>query len=318
MCTGKRWFHIFQKAVLTFLCLAFLWIMAGSVWKLAKAAHLSLFGEAYEGFSFFLGLFLSALLILAIRAGFLWIGKYNSPKVQRLITLGLFLAMSLCYCVLLSTFHANLRNDCYQEVDTAAWLVDHTSVPVDNKHPGELLPFGNNYFFILATSSVIRVLYSMGISDVVPCLQAINAEAMLLGVLFTWLLVRDSFDIKAANRVLLLCALNPLFYGFTFWYYSNSISIPIMMAIPWVALKGYRALRQPIPRTVRMLFWGAVMGLLVFLGYEIRPTAIFPFIALCVIALFPVGGAGWDALREFISDRRKAKAKGVPEESTPS
>ena len=51
----------------------------------------------------------------------------------------------------------------------------------------------------------------MGITEIVPPLQAINAFAMVLGAFFTWLLAKDSFDIRAANRVLLLLVLNPLF-----------------------------------------------------------------------------------------------------------
>ncbi|MBR1627671.1 MAG: hypothetical protein IJ679_00190, partial [Lachnospiraceae bacterium] len=191
---------------------------------------------------------------------------------------------------------ANLRNDCYQDVDTAAYLTNHFKVPVDNKHPGELLAFGNNYFFIYTTSLLLRLFGALGIEEVVRWLQGINAFAMLLGVFLTWLFAKESFGIQSANRVLLLLALNPLFYGFTFWYYSNSLSIPIMMAIPCVGLVLYRNIRRIASSSpdnvsqkkawLKVALCGAALGLLVFLGFEVRPTAVFPFIALVVMAFF--------------------------------
>lgn len=265
----------FQKAVMVFLAACFMWITAGT---LREIAHVHLISSRFAPFSCFLGLFIVILLYGVMRFGFLFIQRQESLRAQRLITILLFAAMIGVYAVLLHSFDANLRNDCYQDVDTAAYLTNHDHVPVDNKHPGELLSFGNNYFFILMTSRILRILFAMGITDVVPCLQTINAGAMVLGTLIAWCMARDCTDRRAANQMLLLFVANPLFYAFTFWYYSNSLSIPVMMAIPYVAMILYRS-----SSFWRMLLLGALEGFLLFFGYQLRPTAIFPFAAIVVL-----------------------------------
>ena len=271
-------YQYFQNAVVLFLAACFIWIGIGTVGRMAS---LSIVSSRYNGSVLFLGLFLTVMLILDIRLGFLWIASQQSAKRQFHIAAVLFGVMALCYLILLTQIDANLRNDAYQDADAACYLTDHDAIPADNKHPGELLSFGNNYFFIWMTSKVIRLLFALGLSDIVPFLQGINAFAMLLGVFFTWLLVWECKSLTAANQVLLLCAANPLFYGFTFWYYSNSLSIPLMMAIPYAALRLWRS-----PSRSRALLWALAEGFLLFLGYQLRPTAVFPFIAICLIAPF--------------------------------
>lgn len=269
---------LFQKIIIAFLTVCFVWIGIGTIKEISE---ITIVKEQNAGFTFFFGLFLFALLALFIRWGFLWIARHDSMRTQYNITGVLHGLMILIFTILLTQFDVNLRNDAYQDVDAACYLTDHTSIPVDNKHPGELLSFGNNYFFIWMTSKIIRLLFAMGISNIVPYLQGINATAMVLGAFFSWLLVKEMYDIKAANQVLLLCVLNPLFYGFTFWYYSNSLSIPLMMAIPYVAIRIWRTEKM----SARLLL-SALEGFLLFLGYELRPTAVFPFIAICLIAPF--------------------------------
>ena len=276
-------YSLFQKAVIFFLTVCMVWIGIGTV-KYISAITIVSKQNAWS--VFFFGFFLFTLLVLFIRWMFLWIARLDSPRTQYLIAAGLHLLMAAVFAVLLTQFDVNLRNDAYQDVDTACYLANHTSIPVDNKYPGELLSFGNNYFFIWLTSKIIRVLFAMGISDIVPYLQGINAAAMVLGAFFSWLLTKEILDIKAANQVLLLCVLNPLFYGFTFWYYSNSLSIPLMMAIPYIALKIWRA-----DRLSHRLVLSTLEGGLLFFGYELRPTAVFPFIAICLIAFFYLFGS---------------------------
>ena len=279
---------LFQKIVIAFLTVCFVWIGIGTVREISE---ITLVKEQNAGFTFFFGLFLFALLALLIRLGFLWIARQDSTQTQYIITVALHGFMVLVFAVLLTQFDANLRNDAYQDADAACYLTDHASIPVDNKHPGELLSFGNNYFFIWMTSKIIRLLFATGISNIVPYLQSVNAAAMVLGAFFSWMLVKEMFDIKAANQVLLLCVLNPLFYGFTFWYYSNSLSIPLMMAIPYVALRIWRVKNM----SFRLLL-SALEGFLLFLGYQLRPTAVFPFIAICLIAPFCLFGKGRAAI----------------------
>lgn len=276
--TMKQIYNIFQKAVMIFFTACFIWTGAGTI-SLISTVHIG--SSRYNGSIFFLAIFLLVLLLLLLYRAFLWIKLHPDDRTQNIISGVLFGIMAVLFLVMLTGFDANLRNDAYQDADTACYLTDHDHVPVDNKHPGELLSFGNNYFFIFMTSRIIQVLFALGITEPVIYLQTINAVFMMAGAFFTWLLARELSGRVFANQVLLMCVFNPLFYGFTFWYYSNSLSIPIMMAIPFVCLKLYKS------RTLYMrLIWGAVLGMLLFLGYQLRPTAVFPFIAVCMIAPF--------------------------------
>ncbi|MBR1628269.1 MAG: hypothetical protein IJ679_03245, partial [Lachnospiraceae bacterium] len=69
----------FQKTVVLFLTAVFLWIGIGSLKELAAVR---LIDASYDGFSLFLGLFASALLLLLFRVGFLWIDREPSMRRQ--------------------------------------------------------------------------------------------------------------------------------------------------------------------------------------------------------------------------------------------
>ena len=277
-------YTVFQRAVLVFLSACFIWTGIGTVGLIARI-HIG--SGRYNGAVFFFAAFLTILFLLLIYRAFGWIRLYPDSRTQNIISAVLFGCMALFFLIILLCFDANLRNDAYMDADTACFLTDHDHVPEDNKHPGELLSFGNNYFFIFMTSRVrvIKILFGLGITEPVIYLQSINALFMIAGAFFTWLFAREIKGRVFANQVLLLCVFNPLFYGFTFWYYSNSLSIPIMMAIPYVCIKLYRTERLSV-----RLSLCALMGGLLFLGYQLRPTAIFPFIAALLTAPFVLSG----------------------------
>ncbi len=272
---SRKPFQIFQKVIFIFLSMCFLWIGCGTLGLLAQTPLAS---SRNQGFVLFFGLFQVVVLILLLRAAYLWTGAITKERTQYMLFWGQLLFMCLCFLVLLLQFDANLRNDAYQDADTACYLTDHPFVPEDNKHPGELLSFGNNYFFIYVTSKLIALMFKAGITAPVIYLQSINALAMVIGAAFTWLFVRDAKDIRCANQTLLALTINPLFYGFTFWYYSNSLSIPVMMAVAWLSLRLNRCRRLKIK-----VLYSVIMGILLFLGYQLRPTAVFPFIAALVV-----------------------------------
>ncbi len=296
----KNLFFLFNFLLFVFLSASFLWIGAGTVKELAL---IKLFSNTTGAPSFLFAIFILAMLLFFWHLGFSFIESKDSLRTQYILAAVLFACMLSFFLVLLLCFRVNLRNDCYQDVDTAAYLTDHSYVPLKNKHPGELLPFGNNYFFILATSVILRLLFFWGVSDVVCVLQGINALAMMLGVFFTWLFIKECFSIKAANRVLLMSVFNPLFYGFTFWYYSNSLSIPVMMAIPLVGLRLFRLIKDEEATLKHCLFYGILMGVLCFLGFAVRPTVVFPLIAMSVLAIF--------FLPVFIENKKKTALSGL-------
>ena len=122
---------------------------------------------------------------------------------------------------------------------------------------------------------------SLGITDVLFPLYIANVMAILLAVVLLYMIVKEMLGIRAANKTLLLCTLNPIYYGLTFWSYTTTFSLPVMMGVMLFAIRCYKAKK----------IWSEILfavgeGLLLVLGYEIRPTAIFPFVA---IVLFTVG-----------------------------
>lgn len=108
----------------------------------------------------------------------------------------------------------------------------------------------------------------------------VNALNIMVSVAFLYATVLACRGLMVANRLLVLCALNPLYYGLVCWVYSLTFSLPIMMGSLYVGLRIHRAKGK-----ASAVAWAALEGLLFVLGFEIRPTACFPAVAMAIVAV---------------------------------
>ena len=95
-----------------------------------------------------------------------------------------------------------------------------------------------------------------------------------------WLILKECVGIRAANKALILCTFNPIYYCLVFWIYSLTFSLPVMMGIVYVAIRIYKCIDIKKKEVLLEIF----LGILIVVGYELRPTNVFPVIAM-VLAL---------------------------------
>ena len=82
---------------------------------------------------------------------------------------------------------------------------------------------------------------------------------------------------SAAARGLVLFVCNPVFYIMTFWVYSNTLSIPFAMLLFYLGVCLYQTENRK-----RKLLLGCIGAFVAVIGYQIRPTAVFPVLAFLV------------------------------------
>ncbi len=222
------------------------------------------------------------LLIVCVSFGFNLVSKINLKK-QWILTVALFALYITCLWILLNNIHVKPISDSLQDIDEAFYLMSHSAVEEDNLYAYTMGIFGNNYIFVLLLREIIKGLSYLGIQDYLYALYICNLLMIVLGTLLTWLIVKDGSNIVKANKVLLLMLINPVFYGLLFWIYTSTFSLPIMMGIIYVAQKVYKC-----PKKNTRILLSLIEGGLVALGYAIRPTSVFPFIAICFYGIFRI------------------------------
>lgn len=265
-----------QKVILAVMMCIFLIIAGGSLYKFSQ---ISLADGSNTPFLFIFGIVVCLQLFVIIRAMFRLIehiGK-TAPGRQYLLTQLCFGIMAVVFLILIANIHPRPLTDSYDDLDTAAWIVAHGAVTKDNYHIQFIGAYGNNYTLILLFSIILKGFSFLNLSGILNLFYVMNMAAILLSVFFTWLILKECVNIRAANKALVLCTLNPLYYCLVFWIYSLTLSLPVMMGIIYTAVKIYKCESK-----WQEIILGIIMGILIILGYELRPTTIFPFIAMLI------------------------------------
>lgn len=259
------------KKVILFVCLlSVIWIMHGT---LLNISGFSLGTSDNTSFIAFLGIFIAAQLILLLIAAFRVIDRIREEK-QRWITMALFGGMVLIFILLLSQLHPRPTEDSFDDLDTAMYILDNGAVTKDPIH-NCIKYFKNNHTLVLLFTIIFRLFEFLGLEkDVLFPLYVLNVAAVLMAAWLAWRIVKITCGISAANKALLLCVLNPIYYGIIFWIYSLLYSIPIMLGIIYIGILLYRS-----RKIGKAILYGGLLGLLTVLGYAIRPTSFFPMIA---------------------------------------
>lgn len=233
--------------------------------------------EVPGGFRAGLGLLLSVQLALLVLSAMRWLEKHPGQRAQRLFALAMFLVMAALSCLYVTSYRAIPPTDSLDDLDVAHTLLSSGVFTEDSPFIGTVGIYGNNYLLILLFMQVFRVLGLLGVTDTIPVFYAINTLAVWAGVVMLWRSVCLCGGIRRANKVLVLCVLNPVYYVLLFWIYSLTLTLPVMMGIVLVGIRLYRA-----KSIAAEAAWSVLMGVLVFLSVELRATAMFPFIAMVV------------------------------------
>lgn len=225
----------------------------------------------------------SVLLVVLLLALLVWLyrridGHEHDHAWQSRVTIVLFALMALLMAGVLFFVAPRPMTDSFEDIDAAMYLVQNGVMDDGFGYIGNVAAYGNNQLFIVLLAGFFRILLACGIQDVLVPLMVANLLAVLGGEYVFWRTMRECRGEACANKFLLFCALNPLYYGLVCWLYTMTFSLPLMAGILYGALRIRRA------TTLRAsVGWGSLMGALVVLGYGIRATSVFPFVAIVLV-----------------------------------
>ena len=205
---------------------------------------------------------------------------------QLLFALALIVAITALTYLSVRFIKPRLASDSYDCFEAAAYLLKQGRIDEGCNSYRYISIFANNHTLVLLDKTLLALLGDIDYPSLLQILYIINTCCIVLATIISYYIVYTCRDITTANRMLVLCALNPLYYGLAGWVYSLTLSLPIMMSIVLVSIYIYRStsLKQVVVLSV-------IEAILTAIGYEIRPTAVFPVIAcMLVLACCVLGG----------------------------
>lgn len=191
----------------------------------------------------------------------------------------LFAVMIAVYVGMISVLHIVPRNDSHSLLDQALYMArtGNNMIHPDSVYVTYFSKYGNNYLLTLFFVWFFRGIDALGVTDLYRAVYILNAACLVVGCIFSCLIARRIRGGAAAVKVLVLFVCNPVYYIMTFWVYSNTLSVPFAMILFYLGVCLYQ-----IKNPKLKLLLGCIGAVVTVLGYQIRPTAVFPVLAFLV------------------------------------
>lgn len=272
----NKGYRIFERAIIIFSLFLYLQIGLATIYNTIVIPISPKPSILVTGF---VSAFIFSLMCIAVYVVFKRFDTINDNK--HFIIAGIMLCfMTFIHMFLIFLTDVRPNTDSFDDIDEAMYLTNHKEVLEDNAHAGFMKAFGNNYFFIIILKWFFSFLKLFGIKDILTPLYTLNVLLIILATFLSWLLMKEVFGIKQANKLLFLLMINPVYYAATFWAYTATMSVWITMLIAYLSLKIYR--NRNIKENV---IYGIFVGILVGVGFKLRPTSIFVFIAVVLMTV---------------------------------
>lgn len=210
---------------------------------------------------------------------FKFINKLEKKQL-RLATYLLFAVFIVLEAVFLLFVYTIPNTDAYRCIDTAIGFANGSYPIVDEAHPHYwyFCDFSNNNFFTMILFIYFRVFHIT--TNYVFLTKLLNAVLIFVAILFAFKSAKLLLGQKNAVKTLALFTLNPVFYTHIQWIYTLTFSLPVMMAIIYF---GLRVLKETSLK--KQVIFSSLIGLFSAIGYLIRPTSVFPLIAIIIYTL---------------------------------
>lgn len=163
--------------------------------------------------------------------------------------------------------------------------------------------YPNNLFLTLALGKSFALVHAVAHVSGPPAVflalaVAGNAVMLALGVLFTFLVARRLAGRQVAVFTLLFSVVFVVLSPWIGTVYSDTLGLVFPVLVVWFLLRAEGAGSTG----ARLAWWGAI-GLTTAVGYELKPTTVFPFIAVALVVLIrtPVRRLGARALLKPIA-----------------
>lgn len=147
-----------------------------------------------------------------------------------------------------------------------------------------IIKYQNNlaYLFIMTLLYKISYLITGAYSQVVIIIT--NTIAINVSILFTVLTARRIFDNRKAVFTLLMCALFTPYYTYTAYYYTDTISLPIVTGVVYMFVCATQSKNRNVKATLLLL-----CGTLIALGYKIKGSVAILLPAVLIYLLLQFG-----------------------------
>lgn len=220
----------------------------------------------------------SILLMAALYQIYQWLQRVQLKYIRwtSIVLLGIFLLIEV---IMLHEFYVIPITDAYKSLDAALSLLAGNITKIDD-FGSYFSYYGNNYYVVLLFKKLSQIMYGWGLSDIYMFLFVFNALCIWVSVFLAWLSARLLLGERKSCFVLVLIVINPVFFGCIFWIYTLTFSMPIMMGILYLSIKLFLDDRRFV-----ILAASGGIGILTVAGYYLRPTAVFPFIALIIVGV---------------------------------
>ncbi len=218
-----------------------------------------------------------------------WKKDKTQLKKAALILFSIYFLFQLVY---LFTMQVGLRYDALKTLDEAV-SVCSTGAVSDMHLDGYFARYTNNYPILFLTITLLNLFRILGIAgghykNAVLLLGLFNIVMIDTGIFFGWKLAGKIKGEKAAFLFLLFSFCNPVFLIWTPFYYTNTVSMGLMMA----GLYGvYRLFAEENRHLGRWKEWLAafVYAMVLWAGCRIRATVFITVIAAAAYFLLKEG-----------------------------
>lgn len=234
-----------------------------------------------KGTSAVSAILLSLLFLIVFYWLFKAVDRLNKRKVLVLsiFLFSVFIALEIGSLIFLK---ASPATDAFRCIDTAISFIQDEGLVVDeaHKHFNYFSMYSNNNFFV----EIIYLFYKIvGIKEPILSIKILNAFLIFLSVLLSYFCVKKIACEKTALKFLIFCIFNPCFYIIVHWCYTLTFSLPIMSATVLIYLY-IKSVKSVALKSILSL----IEGILGAVGFLLRPTCVFPLIAIGFVSLFKV------------------------------
>lgn len=223
---------------------------------------------------------MTVLLFIFLMAAGSWIDHTGRKE---LIIAGILMTAFLITIQMWIVFGLNIiqNTDSFEVQDQALAIVRGVQDSVDYEKSAYFRKYGNNDLYLIMCIGMYRLCDVLHIANWSKFFALFNTFCIDAGIFMSCHILSVITNRRTALRAYLLNVLNPMNYLFIHWTYTCTYSIPLMTLSICLAVYVHRHKGC----TVRKALCFVLIGLTAVIGYYLRPTAVFPVIALVLCAI---------------------------------
>lgn len=220
-----------------------------------------------------------------------------SSKKRKYLKYGLILLLLFLQIFMLVDLNFLQVTDAYLVNDQARALAFGIDKTLDYESTVYFTAYSNNNFCVLLVMLLTKLVGILNLTNYNNYLVLFNILMIDLGIFFTYKIALEVKGESFALKTLVFSVLNPFNYLFINWTYTCTYSIAF--TVLGIYLFIYLGKRKKID--IKSGFVFLFLGLVIVVGYLLRPTMVIPLIAMLMVLSIGIIKR-WDDVRKFLND----------------